>query len=465
LPAATARNPRKMVGHPTPRIGPPTPARSDVKRYEETASSIGIDLMPWQVTVGRYLYATGAKQSWQFPEVAALVARQNGKTALLLPHIVTRLEMGRRMLHAAQTRELPRLTFNRLAPIIEARHPDAKVRRGAGQETIELSNGALYRITAATSGGPRGMSVDDLIVDELREIDEDFAQAAIPTMAASSNPQVLYLSNAGEEMSTVLNAVRQRAEDDPSLAWLEWSAAPERAADDVNGWLESTPAIGHLPGILPTLERLYRSHKLAGTMSAFETEHLTRWVTTMREQLVDAYAWSRCRGQIGEPVRPSIAVSMAPDGHRASVAMAWRYGDGVALKILLNVTGDPVDTDAIGLDVKRLAAKYKVRAIGFDPLTDAELVKYVKKAEPIAGQKYANASAQFVNIVGAERLRWQDADAVTDDLTWTSRKPDGDFGSYHAVRAADDRSITAALAAVRAVWLASGPVPAIPRVL
>jgi hypothetical protein len=452
-------------GHPRPRISPPIPARTTVSEYKATAAAMGIALFPWQETVGRYLYAVGPKDVWQYPEVAALVARQNGKTELIVPHIIRRLQMGRRVLHAAQTRELPRLTFHRISPVIEEMFPKAKIRRATGQETIEIPNGGLYRITAATSGGPRGMSIDDVIVDELREIDEDFIQAVVPTIAASANPQTLYLSNAGEEHSTVLNAVKQRSTEDPSLAYLEWSSAPERPADDVDGWLEANPAIGHLPGLLPTLGRLYRSHKLAGTMASFETEHLCRWVVTMREQLVDAYAWARCRSDVGAPVRPALAVSMAPDGSRASVVIAWRIGDGVAMRLLSDVHASPVDTDALGQEIRDTVKKYGIRSIGFDPLTDAELVKYVKKAEPVSGQKYANASAQFANIVRAELLRWDDADAVTDDLTWTSRKPDGDFGSYHAVRASDDRPITAALAAIRAVWLASGPVPSTPRVL
>jgi hypothetical protein len=54
---------------------------------------------------------------------------------------------------------------------------------------------------------------------------------------------------------------------------------------------------------------------------------------------------------------------------------------------------------------------------------------------------------------------------VTDDLTWTSRKQDHETGSYQAVRAQDDRSITASLAAIRAVWLASGPRPVSPKVV
>jgi hypothetical protein len=41
---------------------------------------------------------------------------------------------------------------------------------------------------------------------------------------------------------------------------------------------------------------------------------------------------------------------------------------------------------------------------------------------------------------------------------WTARKA-LDEGRFEAVRADDKRPITAALAAIRAVWLASGPRP------
>jgi hypothetical protein len=461
MPAETSR--KVVQGRTKPRLSPPLPARSDVKKLAATADDLKRPLFPWQQLVGRYLYALGAQDQWLYQEVAAIVARQQGKTELLIPHIVTRLGMGRRMLHAAQNRDLVRLTFARAASIIEGKYPKAKVRRGAGQETIELPNGALYRITSATSGGPRGMSVDDLIVDEVREIDEDFVQAAEPTTSASANPQTLWLSNAGSDASAVLNSIRARCQEDPALAYLEWSAAPERAADDMAGWLEANPAIGHIPGTLASLERAYRSHKLAGTMASFETERLCRWVSTMRERLIDEYSWVRCKGEVGRPSRPILGVSMDPKGRRASVALAWRQGEAVALRLLLNVTGDPVNTDELGREVKRLAQVHAAKQVGFDPLTDKELAKYVKTGKPVSGGEFANASAQFANIVAAQKLVWSDCDPVTDDLTWTASKPNGE-GSYHAVRALDDRPITASLAAIRAVWLASGPPVPVARV-
>lgn len=478
-----ARVPRsEPKGHAHPRIAPPVPARSDIAAFRQTAADIGIDLMPWQDSAGRYLEALGSDGRHLYREVGIIVSRQNGKTELLLPLIVKRLLEGRRIMHTAQDRSLPREVFYRVAEFMWNEHPElfplrngrpTKPRYANGQEEIRLTNGAIYSIVAPTRGGARGPTRDLVLLDELRELDSwDFIAAAKPTMTVSKDPQIVYLSNAGTEESIVLNALRLRASSDPSLAYLEWSADPLRAADDIEGWAESNPAMGHERGemgsVLETLTAEYRTAMLEGTLAKYETEHLCRWVATMRERLVDDYSWVRGKvDDVGKPTRPLLAVSMDPKGARASVAVAWREGDGVAMKLLLNVTGEPIDTDSLGTEVKALASRLGAKLVGFDPLTDAELVKYLPKGKgkPISGQEYANGSAQFVNIVNAGKLSWSDADAVTDDLTWTSRKPNGEAGSYHAVRALDDRPITASLAAIRAVWLASGPVPASPRVM
>ncbi len=424
------------------------------------AKSIGVDLLPWQLIVGRYLYAVGPGDAWTFPEVAVVVARQNGKTSLIVPHVMERLAMGRKIIHAAQTRDLPRQTFEKLDILAREAWPDAKIRRGQGQEMIEVPTGGVYRIVAATGGAPRGWSMDDLIMDELRELGEDFVGAAMPTTLASRNPQVLYLSNAGHDESRPLNAVKSRALEDPSLAYLEWSASPDLAADDVTGWAQANPSLGHpaFPSLLKQIEQRYRAAKLAGTLPYFETEHLCRWVRSLAEQLVDDFRWSQCRDEVGKPTRPAIGVAMDPDGRRATIVLAWMEGSRVAIEVIADIHGEPIDTAAVGETIKGLAQKHMAR-VGYDAHTDGQLAKYVRKGqgENITGQKAAGASAEFARLVGQQRLAYAKADAVTDDLTWTVRRTDGSDGSYQAVHAKDDRPITASLAAIRAVWLASMP--------
>jgi hypothetical protein len=461
--------PPALLGSPTPRIGPPPPLRHGLDDYRRQAAALDITPMPWQDTVASYMTALGPDDLWLYPEVAAIVARQQGKTTLVKPLIVERLQMGRKIMHIAQVRELPRIMFEIIADAIEESSPEllprrrGKIiwpRRGAGSESIMLTNGGSYRIASASSGGARGHSNDDLIIDELREMETDeIISAARYTLSFSENPQTIYLSNAGTDDSVVLNGIRARAGEDSSLAYLEWSADPDYAPDDRRGWVQANPAIGHYPQVIRKLEQDYTSARLAGNMAGFETERLCRWVKTMREPLVNPEQWNACKvPRLPKSIRQHVAVSMDPSGARASAASAWLDKDGICyVTLLADIVGDPVDTGLVGPVWRDAAIARHTPKVGFDPLTDGEFAKFFKATESISGQKFTNATATFVRLVQSGQLRWADAESVGTDLTWTARKENDETGSFQAVRANDDRPITAALAAIRAVWLASGP--------
>lgn len=451
---------RKLVGHPKPRIAPPLPARSGVAVYEQTAKDIGIELMPWQKTAGRYIEALGPKDRRLFQEVAVVVARQNGKTTLLRPLIVSRLRAGKRIMHTAQNRELPREIFRGVVEDMEqffAFELRGKPRFANGQEEIRTTNGGVYRIVAPTRGGARGPSNDLVILDEARElVDYEFIAAAKPTLTASKDPQFLYLSNAGAEDSEVLNDLRVRRDADPSLAYLEWSAAPGREPGDREGWRESNPALGHLPGVLDTLEREHRAAMLTGKIAVYETEHLCRWVVSDSERAVDEAEWLACEGKTGRPSRPYLAIALDPSGSRASAALAWRVDEQVHLRLELDVTGSPVDTEKVGGMLQRLRQDLGVKDVGYDDWTDRDLARWMPNAKPLMNHEFAAASEKFNRLVRARTLTWSAAEQVTEDLRWLTRKPH-ESGAWLAVRANDEHTVTAALAAIRAAWMASEP--------
>jgi hypothetical protein len=468
-----------LVGSPLPRLAPPLPLRHDLAGYLRASATLGITPMPWQETAAIYLTATDADGMWLYREVAVVVGRQNGKTTLTKPLLVMRLrDEGRNEMHIAQVRDLPRTLFEEMADILEREAPElfprrrGKViwpRRGAGSESILLTNGGSYRIAAATSGAARGRdAIDDLLIDELREMETwEVINAAQPAQRFSTNPQTIYLSNAGTDDSVVLNALRVRAEaGDPSLAYLEWSADPEFDAADTRGWVQANPSIGHFPQVLRDLEKSYLSAKLAGNMAGFETEALCRWVKTMRPALVESEEWEACRSdKLPASRRSHVAVSMDPDGARASAVAAWLGRDDICyLTVLDDRIGSPVRTSVIGKEWRSVAAARAVPKVGYDPMTDAELAKFFKATKPISGMEFANATSNFVARVRSGRLRWVDAEAVGTDLEWTARKENEETGSYSAVRANDDRPITASLAAIRAVWLATGLRSVTPRI-
>jgi len=450
-----------LTGSSTPRIAPPRPLRSLRVEYRAAARELGIRLMPWQRLAGAFMTALNRKR-WRYREVCVVVARQNGKTSLLLPLILMHLRRGNRILHTAQNRAIPRETFLTLARLLNGSEEVTEIRFANGQELIRFKNGGRYTLVAPRPG-VRGYSVDIVLLDEVREQRSfDLLASVKPTLTASRNPQIVYLSNAGDSDSVVLNDLRRRGESgDESLAYLEWSASPDRTLDDVDGWIEANPALG----ITIQLETLVDFH---GSMppAVFETEHLCRWVISMQPRLVSDAKWEQTRGILeATSVRPAMAVAMDASSKRASAVLAWQQTSGqLALRVIADVHGDPIDTDRLGTELRDMALRLGVVAVGFDDWTDKELARYFpKNAKAIIGREFANASENFVRVVDSGRLVHDDADAVTFDLAWTARKPH-ESGAWMAVKAKDDRPITAALAAIRAVWLASGPKPAAPRV-
>jgi hypothetical protein len=442
-----------------PRLAPPVSDRNQLADYRKIAKAIGWRPMTWQQRAVASITAEGRAGRLQYPEAAVIVARQNGKTALLKTLIVLKLLRGRKIMHTAQNRELPREVFTEVADAM-VEHWRADLRKlprlANGQERIELWNGGLYRIVAPTRGGARGPANDDVIIDELREFDSfDFMAAARPTLTASTDPQMLYLSNAGDETSVVLNALRKRADADPALAFLEWSAAPERAVSDQAGWREANPRIERYPrAMLDYLQRQFTTYELEGQLAIFETEHLCRWVTSLLPRLVADVPWQRAAATLEAPSAPFMGVAL--DGDRASAALAWQQSDGtIALTLAADVTGHPLDIDELGKRLLQMQADLAVQAVGFGPATDRDLARHLRGGHAIAGQEWASASDRFARMVDGGRLRHQDAGAIAADLPFTARRTAG--GMWSADKAKSDRPVTAVLAAIRAVWLATNP--------
>jgi hypothetical protein len=444
--------PRKRArryGYAEPRIAPPLPLHSEDRAYAKAAKSAGLRLFPWQAIAAKYLMAR-ERSRWTYREVSITVARQNGKTTMLVPRILWGLEHGRRIVHTAQNRELPREAFMEVARVIPRRLLARPPRLANGQERIEAVTGGSYKIIAPQKG-VRGLSGDDLIIDELREfVDFDFQAAARPILAASSDPQTIYLSNAGDDESAVLNALRESNAE--RLAYLEWSASPELEAGDPEGWAQANPSLGHLPNMRAELEYAFETLPA----EVFETEHLCRWVASMTAPLVRPADWEAGRvAELSPPRRPKLGIALDPAGRRASAVLAWDQPDGTyAVHPILEVSGE-LNVDELGPHLRREATRHHAREIAFSATTDVALARYLPAAKALDGRLYANASASFAQLAEGRQLRWVDGDAIGEDLRHVVRKPQAD-GAAVAVRDGDEPA-TAALAAIRAVWLASAP--------
>ncbi len=465
MPAPAVAIPRKLkTGTSRPRLAPPMPARTKSKELVEASTKMGRTLYPWQEMAARYIQARGTK-SWLWPEVAILVARQNGKTTILEDLIVTRLLMGQRIMHTAQNRMLPRDSYKTIVDLVERTWPELKpkARWSSGQEELELKNGAVYRIVAPTRSGARGHSNDLVVIDEVLDFDNlEFIGAAKPTVMASPEAQIVYFSNAGTPDSVVLNSLKQRADNDPSLAYLEWSAAPDADPSSQTAWLQANPAAGHNPAIFANLEREYQAHLLGGTMEVWEREYLCRWTpVTGNAPFVEPAEWQRQDFTLDEPAGrfATLGIKMEPNGARCSAVLAWPRENGVAVDVVADVTGNPIDVERLGPHLLKLARSVKAREVVFDPWTDADLARYFPKTTSIGGRDFAAASDKFVRLALARQLAVHDPGSIlARDLDATVRV--GHMGgTFTAAKSSPELTNTAVEAAIRAAWVASAPRP------
>ena len=441
-----------------PRVGPVLSATSRAEEAYRAAQRLGLQLFSWQRLALWQSMATNPDGRLKYREFAGIVSRRNGKTKKLNPRVLADMDRGRRVLHTAHNRMLPRKTLLDIANLDRGRY---KVRQANGQEEVrDYETGGSYKILAPLRGA-RGEDGDTLIVDEIREFEDwDFIAAAEPIVASSDDPQVIYLSNAGWEGSVVLNDLRHRALNEltPDLCYMEWSSPPELTADDETGWLMANPAIGE-PGSNLTLEYLrtvYEKYLAAGELAIWETEHLCRWTVSMMPRLVQDPDWQRARRPTEQPQKPAMGVNVDPSGTRVSIAYAWSQSDGSLGLTVRDFTGSPVDLTALAVDLLDVNRQLQANRIGFDPWTDQHLARHFPGARAINGSEFANASERFVRAVESGMLRWQQADPVSADLPYTARKPTTG-SSFIAARADEHRSISGVLAAIRAVWIASAP--------
>ena len=192
-----------LLGRPEPRLFTP-PARRLTRKTtlgyecaEFCRDVLGEPLLPWQDWLVKRALELNPDGSFRFRVILVLVGRQNGKTHVLKAVSLWKLYMGlaRLVLGAAQSLDIAREAWQ--ASVDTARSvPDlaaeiGTVRYANGEQMLLLTSGARYRITAATRSAGRGLSVDHLNLDELREHRDWAAWGALSkTTLARPNAQI-----------------------------------------------------------------------------------------------------------------------------------------------------------------------------------------------------------------------------------------------------------------------------------
>lgn len=448
-----------VVGHPEPRLGtapsrPLTPETSRGFALIKFAAALGVTLLPWQRTAVIRALELREDGTYRFRTILILVGRQQGKTTLLKVWALWRMveDNAAMVLGAAQNLDIAREAWQGSVDLMEEMRPAAvqKVRQTNGEQSLTLVGGSRYRISASSRGAGRGLSVDFLILDELREQRDWLAWAALSkTTMARPNAQIVAISNAGDDESVVLNSLRDAglADRDESLCLLEWSAPDGCALDDPEMWAYSCPALGHT-----TTEEAIRAALATDPAPQFRTELLCQHVSALNPA-VDPSGWAHGADPLGSiaPYRDrlNLGIDLAPDGkHVALVAAAVMPGGRVRVEPLASWS----DTNAARQELPDLLAKIKPLSLAWFPDGPSNALAPMLRALPFAVElrstKVTAACMGFADLVQAGRVEHNANQLLDSQVTTAGRVNLGDGFKFSRKGSGNCNALFAAAGAV-----------------
>jgi hypothetical protein len=298
----------------------------------ELAAAAGLVLDPWERFIVHEALAEDAAGRWQFFEVGLVVSRQNGKDAIFEALELAWLFLfgDRLIIHSAHLFDTAKEHFLRILALID-NHDDFRrrvraVRKGKGDEQIELLGGQRLKFMTRKGGAGRGFTAGKLVMNEAMYLDAMMMASMLPTLAAMPNPQIWYGGSAGMRHSTQLAQVRRRgyARDDPNLAYFEWAVDERPVADggddraDPRSWAKANPGLG----IRITVEHVRKEMAaMGGPLSPeFGQERLGIGDWPLEDEAWEVIAEDRWtdRGDPGSqiPDGATIALALDADGDR-----------------------------------------------------------------------------------------------------------------------------------------------------
>lgn len=392
----------------------------------DLADMAGLHLDPWQQLVLRHGLGERGDGKWSAFEIAVIVARQNGKGAILEARELAGLYLFRErlILHSAHEYRTAMEAFRRVRDLVEnsddLRRKVKRIVNTNGEEGIELLSGARLKFIARSKNAGRGFTADCLVWDEAYALTEDQVDAQMPLLSARPNGQIWYTSSPPLDAITgaQLFRVRRRALEGNStgLAYFDWGAAS--TLDDLSGidlddreiWRATNPAweSGRITEEGTARERAAMSNE------GFARERLSIWPPDLSTgyQVIPQEAWEAALLDDGQrPVDPvAFAAEVTLDRRWACIAVAGRRPDGLRQ---VQIVDHDRDADWVVPRLKELAERWKPCAVvvaGGGPagtlITDLEAAG-IEVLKPSV-QEFARAAGIFYDGVCSEKPEARD---------------------------------------------------------
>jgi hypothetical protein len=356
-------------------------------------------LDPWQQWLVIHLGELLPDGRPRFRQALVLVARQNGKTHLLVVLTLYWMFVERVPLTFGTSTSLEQAAepweaaceLALATGALAARMPKDAIRKANGSQVLRTTDRARYKIGAVSPRGGRGKSIDRLIGDELRE-HRNWAgyRAAYNAMTARPYGQAIYISNMGDDGSVVLNTLYAAAleyltsgQGDSRLGLFEWSGALGCAVDDIVALAQANPNVGRRndwDSLLGTARRLALPGADPEEVVGFRTEALCQRVRNMNPAISETgWAAARVEGDLSQlRSRLAACVDVAPDLRHATLVVAGMMADDrVRLEIpgvdlpgrgrIVGAWSGPTAVKDMQRDLPGLLAKIRPQVFGWLP--------------------------------------------------------------------------------------------------
>ncbi len=435
------------------------------------ATELGINLMEWQKFVCIHGHKVRADGRWAHSELGLIMARQQGKSTLMMLRILTGMFVWGEGLQLASAHRLTTSleTFRQIVGLIET-NPKLekevkKIRWQHGAEEIELFGNRRFVVKAANNAA-RGLSKPETIhLDELREYkDEDAWSSMRYSMMAAKNPQVWIYSSAGDQHSVILNKLRERAlasatTNDP-IGWFEWSAPILLPSGEMNwsAFAQANPSLGI------TIHPDNLKAVINDPPDIVRTEVLAQWVDTINSA-IDAQKWAMC--QIDaiplDPEQPTwLGLDLSPDRKFGALVAAQRLsGERFYIQLLHTWSNDYSLNDlAVANDIAPYVRKYNTQTVAYSKRTSQAVASRLSSAgiqvTDMDGAIYAESCDRWLGAINSHRLQHSGQEELTQQTLSAAKLPFGD-GSWIIGRRASRVAVCASVASALVTYFATQP--------
>lgn len=354
---------------------------------------LGRPMLPWQEWLLIHAGELLPDGRPRFRIVLVIVARQNGKTELLVvlagfwlfvEQVPMILGMSTKTEYAKETWEKTRRIVERSAELENEHEPKWYVRGNNRIEMWTLGERSRYKISAANEEGGRSLTIDRLLIDELRQHKDYKTWNAAEPAASPEDAQIWCTSNAGFDQSVVLNDLREQAldfinkgEGDYRLGLFEWSAPEDADVTDIDGLLQANPRVGYGRNLEDLILEGRRAEAKGGeALTGFKTEKLCLRVKMM-DPAVDPLAWRRNLdpGELsGVRSRVALCLDISPDGRHAALAAAAVLDDGRVRVEIVHSWFGPDCAEQLMTALPGLVARIRPQTVGWFPTGPAAVV-------------------------------------------------------------------------------------------